>query len=466
MPFFSLDFTKIPVLGFFISWLKSHDMEYAQHLVICIGILLYVAFTVSNTLIPSALTFFLALVPVWFPFFALEIFHFRWIDYVRKKFYLTSRRKLYRIKLPQEMLKSPRAMEYVLSQIWSVNNPDNYYESYILGKTALPTSLELVSIGGDIRFYVNIFEKKGVETFVPTMYAHHPGIEVVEEPVDYMGEIALDDPEWDRWFTHINKKKGNDPWGPIRTYYEFGLDDNPKEEEKIDPMNTMLERLADIGPHERLYFLFIITGYAKASLVRGDLQIHESENWNKIYAQPRVDELLRRDPKTKAPLTAEDTDFDGSPRISPGEREDVEVIERNAEKAAYHTGIRFCYFAKKGHYRSNLINAFNRVFTQYDKVGRAELGVRWRTDFDYMWFSDPFGDRLKQRKFVEHKLSKLRKFVPHSQTDVPAIFTVEELATMFHIPGRVAHTPTLERIPSARSQAPSNLPVGDLPELS
>ncbi len=38
--------------------------------------------------------------------------------------------------------------------------------------------------------------------------------------------------------------------------------------------------------------------------------------------------------------------------------------------------------------------------------------------------------------------------------------TVEELATIFHFPGKVATTPTLGRIPSKRAEPPSNLPIG------
>jgi hypothetical protein len=41
----------------------------------------------------------------------------------------------------------------------------------------------------------------------------------------------------------------------------------------------------------------------------------------------------------------------------------------------------------------------------------------------------------------------------------PMVMTTEELATLFHIPGQVATTPTLERIPSKRGEPPANLPV-------
>jgi hypothetical protein len=39
------------------------------------------------------------------------------------------------------------------------------------------------------------------------------------------------------------------------------------------------------------------------------------------------------------------------------------------------------------------------------------------------------------------------------------ILSSEELATLFHIPGRVSTTPSLERIEAVKSDAPQNLPI-------
>ena len=41
----------------------------------------------------------------------------------------------------------------------------------------------------------------------------------------------------------------------------------------------------------------------------------------------------------------------------------------------------------------------------------------------------------------------------------PYVLTTEEVATIFHIPGTAATTPTLTRVPSKRGEAPANLPV-------
>ena len=41
----------------------------------------------------------------------------------------------------------------------------------------------------------------------------------------------------------------------------------------------------------------------------------------------------------------------------------------------------------------------------------------------------------------------------------PLILSTEELATIFHFPGTVASTPTMQRSMSKRSEPPPNLPI-------
>ena len=387
------------------------------------------------------------------------IFILRWSDYIGKKFALSQGRVTYRIKLPPEVQKSPEAMEFVLNQIWNKQTVDNLWQAYIDGKRPLPYGLEIVSIGGDIRFYMNVYRKKVVEALLPALYSQYPGVEIIEEPVDYAAEVPVGDPNWEVFSLHHNKKE--DVYAPIKTYIDFKLDTMPKEEEKIDPITPLLERLADVSPNERLYYQFLITSFRKSSFANGNFwSFGGSSDWS-AEARARVDEIMQRDPKTKAPVGSGETDFEGTPRITPGERSLIEALERNAEKYCYQTGIRVFYMAKKGHFRSGILNPSNRVLAQWDMVGRATIGVKWRTDFNYKWFSDPFGTRIAAAKEQEHREYKMRLFVPKNMGDNPKYFTTEEIASIFHLPGSVALTPTLERVPSTRSQAPSNLPIGD-----
>lgn len=455
------DIKKLPVLGSVVKWLQDNNMDYGIHVTAIIFFLLYFIYSTSTAIFFAAVTFMLLTAPIWFPYYAYDIFLMRWMDYVGKKFYLGTGRTLYRINLPQEVTKSPEAMEQVLTAMWTKQTADNYWQTYIDGKRPLPVGLEIASIGGEVRFYVNVNSKKTRESFVSAMYSQYPGIELVEEPVDYLGEFAADDPEWEQWYTHLNKSYGSGRWVPIKTYVEYGLNDMPKEEEKVDPMVTMLEFLASMTPDERLVMQFVITPKRQGSLLFGQKMWpwQEEPKWQ-VDAQATVDELMQRDPKTKGPINNDGSDFDGMPRITPGEREDVETIERNMEKTAYSVGIKYMYAARKGKFRAANINPINNLFFQYNKEGRTKVGQKWRTDFNYMWFSDPFGDRLEGYRRVEHKMFRLRKYINHCQSDGSKIWTTEELATIFHIPGKVALTPTLSRVPSTRGEAPPNLPIG------
>jgi hypothetical protein len=149
------------------------------------------------------------------------------------------------------------------------------------------------------------------------------------------------------------------------------------------------------------------------------------------------------------------------PRLTTGERATIEAIELNAEKYAYETAIRWIYITPEGKFNGDKINMFIRAFSQWDVQGRNGIGVRWRTDFNYMLFSDPFGTKIPALKREEFKRYKQRKYYSRNSIGDKKIFTAMELATIFHLPGKVAQTPNLQRVPSTRSEAPSNLPVGD-----
>lgn len=404
----------------------------------------------------------IALAPFWLPALLFFTFYWKWMDMIGTKFYLGQGRSTLRIKIPQEIFKSPEAMEIVLAQIHNTANPDNLMQTYLDGKRPLPISLEIVSVGGDVRFYVNTPRRKSKEAFEANMYAQYPGIEIVEEPVDYAAEIPLDTEAHDMMSFHMGKKETQE--FPIKTYIDYGLDKFPKEEEKVDPITPTLEVLAGIKPYERVYIQIICVAYRKDSFKNGQLIVGKS--W-KDGVKEKIDEIMHRDPHTKTPLvrgTIEENGvgFEQMPLITPGERSIIELLERHVGKYVYNTAIRWMYITKKGHFNGDIINPIIRTFSQYD--GNAnQIGVKWRTDFNYKdLFPGGKAQDLSALKRQELKEYKLRTYIPKGNDDGFKIFTVEELATMFHPPGRVAATPGLARIPSTRSEAPPNLPIGEM----
>ncbi len=395
-----------------------------------------------------------SLTPIWLPLALFYITFDRWMNYVRLKFALYNGRTTLRIHLPPEVLKSPEAMESVMAQIHNTQNADNLMQTYIDGKHPLTFSFELVSIGGEVRFYINVPTKKTKNAVEAQLYAQYPGIEVVEEEIDYTDEISWNPEKYEYMAFHVGKKE--DEVFPIKTYIDYGLDKMPKEEEKFEPMSPMLEQLGKVKPHERIWIQILAIPHAKKNFNTGSLS--EESTWDKKI-QETINKILKRDER---PVTDLDT-YERAPMLTAGERDTIAAMERNAGKYAYETAIRWIYITEKGKFDGDIISPILRSFAQYDVIGRNGVGARWRTDYNYNFFSDYSGKKKMQKKQMELQLYKLRDYWHQeriSRVDAMKVMSVEELATMFHIPGSSVVTPTLPRITSARKAAPSNLPTG------
>ncbi|MEK7638888.1 MAG: hypothetical protein AAB388_01870 [Patescibacteria group bacterium] len=417
--------------------------------------MMYTTFRVLNINVEGMLTILIALSPLWLPIGLFFLTFERWQYYVRLKFIVNSGRTTLRIKLPQEVFKSPEAMENVLNQTFLPNSLDNLMHPYLEGRHPLMNSLEVVSIGGEVRFYVNVPTKKVKNSFEAQLYAQYPGVEVTEEPIDYTAEVKWDPEEWAMISFHIAKKE--DEIFPIKTYIDFGLDKLPKEEEKLDPMAPLLEHLGKVKPHERMWVQFLIRPHVKKSLDTGDLK--EKPTWEKAVAT-KVSEIMGRDKKREV---GEDGGFEIAPRLTANEKNTIDSMERNATKYAYETAIRAIYITKQGKFDAEMITPLLRAFSQFDVVGQNALGVRWRTDVDYPMFQDPGGALRNKMKKSELDAYKKRYYYPADVikfVDKPKVMSVEEIATMYHLPGKVILTPSVSRIGSVRKEAPANLPVG------
>lgn len=422
-------------------------------LFIGLGIIFYTFSSMNIDLIP-VLTIIVLLSPVWLPFSMFLIVYERWMEAVHLKFEDDIGRITLRIKLPQEVLKSPEAMENVLHQVANHGKATNLMEAYLDGKYPVVHSFELVSIGGEIRFYVNVPIKKGKNLIESSLYAQYPGIEVVEEPIDYTAEIKWDPKKWDLMSFHF-LKSGEDVL-PIKTYVDWGLDKMPKEEYIIEPMAPLLEYLGNAKPHERVWIQILATPHANSDFSTGTLT--KKETWQ-VAAQKKIDEMLGRDKSKIGPL-----EFEGQPRLTQFERDTVTAIERNISKPAYETAIRIIYIAETDKFSGEMITAMIRAMAHYEVVGRNKIAMGWRTDFDYKFFQDFFGTRRDLYKQKELDYYKMRFYLPfdvRGGKDKPKVMSIEEIATLYHIPGSSIITPALTRVESLRRDAPSNLPTGN-----
>ncbi len=433
--------------------LKSIIAGLAAPILILIAFaVMYYMFRTMDVDMKPILAIIVALSPIWLPFAIFFVAFEQWMWSVEAKFSYESGRTTLRVKLPQEVLKSPEAMESILTQAHNMNSRDNLMQTYIDGKHPLVMSLELVSIGGEARFYANVPTSKVKDIFEAQMYAQYPGVEIIEEEIDYTSEVVWDPEKWDMISFHFGKK--DEEVMPIKTYIDYGLDKQPKEELKFEPMSPMLEYLGKAKPHERVWIQFLITPHDELGFKEGKLT--RQPNW-KEAGRKKVDELMGRDKEDGAPEETENR-----PILTLSERDTIAAIERNISKYAFFVAIRAIYITENGKFDGNMISPLVRSFAQYDMIGRNRVGIRWRTDFNYNFLQDITGERKMMMKKNELEDYKSRYYIGRDKksfADTEKIMSVEEIATMWHIPGTSVVTPNLARVDSVRKEAPSNLPI-------
>ena len=440
----------IPILSGILKWLSGEDIDYGVPVAI-VGILV-VVFLLSYVGVSQAklISIIFLAAPLWLPYLTFNHFFSKWSEMVGKKFAVKSGRTVFEIKLPQDVFKSPEAMEFVFTQILNKATPDNLIETYIDGKRPMFYSVELVSRGGDVHFYATVLNKFRYG-FIDNMYAQYPGVEVSEVELDYTSEIPHSLEGVSMMSFIFNKKK--DQEFPIKTYLDFGMDKLPKEEEKVDPMTPMLEMLAGIKPHQQIWIQFLYRAHREQNFKHGQLHYHDT--WEKSV-QGKIDEIMKRGDYAEQKDENGTTLDLGAARLTTFEKDKVDAMQRNAGKEAFECVIRVLYLShKERDYDGGLYSRMIRTFAQTEIKGRNGIGMKWRTDFNYKFLSDPFGKIVPAMKREELHHYKTRNW--HGPT---AIFSAEELATLFHLPGKVAGTPTLNRVPSTRGEAPSNLPTG------
>ncbi|MCC2630508.1 MAG: protein of unknown function with transrane region [Candidatus Paceibacter sp.] len=377
------------------------------------------------------------LYPIWLPFLTGIIFWEFWVRYVRYLFFVKTETTLIEVRIPREISKSPLAMELVLLSLHQLGGESTVIARYWEGKVRAWFSLELVSDGGEVRFY--IWTRKNMRDIIESqLYAQYPNIEVTEV-ADYTKNITYKPGENDMWGAHYVYLKP-DAY-PIRSYTEFGLDKDPKEEYKNDPLTTTLEFMGSIKPGEQVWLQYITR--AHKSEKRGGF-FSPKEDWRKAADKERQALL----DKIKA----------AGRLATPGENEIIQSIERSLGKYPFDVGIRVMYVAVEKDKFSNTtvtgLRGLLRAFGSQNLNSFKDDG----TDFDYPWqdYRNIRLDRMK-RKMLDAYKRRMYFFYPYKYK--PLVMTNEELATMYHFPGEVASTPGIPRIQSKRAQAPSNLPV-------
>ncbi len=511
----------------------------------------------------------LSLLFIWFVRF--------WMMYRNQEYNNSLKWTMLEIKLPAEINKSPYATELAISSLLQNGGVSTKYDTKILGKQAVFSSLEIASIEGVVHFYVRI-QSRFKNLVEASFYAQYPGIEIVEaddytkliryhhlsNDVSMFGAMYKPSAKWIPTNPKTGKpyKKGgseSDVPGekddkvslpadflPFKTYVDYGLDKDPKEEYKIDPIVPILEAMGTLGKGEHMWYQILFS----------DESVYNDKKMPKLYVNPvthkhlnlkemadsRKEQIRTASWNIKGSVKADEfgvpsvvdaykknedgsyeqlfdieTDKDGKqikkpkkkfaqfletkPVFKPemsltqDEKDELEAINRKFSKHLALTNIRLVYIAKRENFKGSNVPpliVFPRNFKGVNSFGLGTSdpydypwqkrfhGVEWRTEemFEAYVEREAFFPHIGGRKVLDQwedrffwsSPMKHRKifrmiyegiFHPFGHPQPEWVFTanLEEIATLWHLPGATAATPTLPRINSTKGVAPVNLPL-------
>ena len=383
---------------------------------------------------------------IWRPILLVWLAQKLWLDYVRMQFIQKNFEfVLLEIKLPRIISKTPVAMELVLQTLFQ-SGTGNWYERWWQGKVKPWFSLEIVSIDGNVKFFIRtpVKFKKIIESHV---YAQYPDIEVIEVP-DYisLAPYIQEKDDWTLWGCEFGLTKA-DPY-PIKTYVDYGLDSAlTKEEQKSDPITSVIEFMGSIGRDQQIWMQILVQATGE--------RFKTPDKWFKHHDWKTEGKQIIKDLQAKS---APAEDGGKGERATKRQQEIISAVEKSLTKIGFDCGIRALYIAKNEKFDSANIAGITGAFRQYSSQDLNGFKPTFTTGFDYPW-QDFHNIRLnkKKKKIFDAHVRRSYFYAPYKKK--PFVLNSEELATIYHFPGGVAETPTFTRIESRKGEPPANLPV-------
>lgn len=400
------------------------------------------------------------------------IFRELWLEYVRTKYINSLKWTLLEIKLPKEVQKTPKAMEQVFAGLHGVEGEPNFVEKWFQGETPDWFTLEIISKGGELHFLIRTLEdyRNLVEAQI---YAQYPDAEITEVE-DYVTILPSKIPsdEYDVWGSEIVLTK-EDAY-PIKTYPYFF--EESKEEERIDPLASLSEILTNLSPSEHIWIQVLVSpvddkwkedgekvvekliGKKVKTSERGMI-LEEAGSWFEVTKDALHELFFGALGPTGASKERgrEQTMENLILYLTPGQREVVTAIERNIAKIGFKTLIRFIYWAKSDIFSKANVAAVIGAFKQFNtqNLNGFKTNGKISPSIDYF-----FKNRREFYRKVKVVNNYKRRYFPHrSFKGRGFVFNTEELATIYHIPGKIVEAPAMPRIEAKKGGPPPGLPT-------
>ncbi len=377
------------------------------------------------------------------------------------------------INVPKRTEQTVKSVENVFSSLMGLHVSINWYEEHIDGRQQENFSCEIASHGGFIQFYMRV-PVKTRDVFEAAVFAQYPDAEI-HEAEDYTKKYPLYFPndEWDCWGTELVMKQ--DQCWPIKTYPYF--------EDKLsgtfkDPLAQLYEIMAMLQPGEELWVQYPIKPIDQgpwqekcqrlALMMIGVTDFEKDKKANPILSLlnllGRLGHIIVHSgvhgvhpPSVEAAKAGQKKNRSEMQNLSPREKDLVTAIELKSGKLGYKSKIRILYVAKKELAQKNrkkVVTGIMGVYRQFNAHDMNTFGLGKHTFVRAYYYFVQY--RLNRRKRILMRAYKARS---NSRGDKNTIFSVEELATIWHFPMEDVSAPLLRKADVKRGEPPSSLPL-------
>lgn len=436
-------------------------------------------FSVITQILKNWWWFFLPLIF----FYPAKFFYWWWLQWhvwQKKKNFI-----LLELIPPEEIKKPFKAFEDILNVLWGIfyegpNWRERWCEGIWPAFSHWPT-FEIVSFGGEIHFYLRI-EDKMKSAVEASFYTYYPEMEIKEVGKDYTEKVPKNIPNetWDLYGEDFTLMR--DQVYPFKTYTMFY--ERPEEEARImeekrlDPLNSLLERLSQLQKGEQ-YWLQI--GFApvtddmvpefrpKAEEVIAKLSKRPAPKKKKGFFDWLVAKIIEVFSYPHAPMKMEEekppTMAGPEILLTPAEKERLKAVENKNSKALFNCFIRILHIWRKDqpYFAGNF--AIGRTYFQHffhQTLNGIVFFGPTRTKIHYIMRARRVF--LRKRKIFKNYILRMPSYFPWNLRGKPIhpfdfgfypkgpgswkkgtfVLSSEELATIFHFPAKV----TIPAIPT------------------
>jgi len=384
-----------------------------------------------------------------------------WKLYITFKWFSKIKWKILEIRIPKNVLKTPKAMEQVFSAAHATHSPATFWEKYWKGEKDYHMSFEIVGRAGESHFYLRL-PSRFQNLMESAIYSQYPEAEIIEAE-NYVAQMPkiIPNKELDcyggEWIL------ANPNCYPILTYPLF---EEAVEEQRVDTIAIIIEAMSKLKDSEQIWIQFIIRPVSNAWKKEGEETINKllgiettkKKGWLADFQGFgfTLGELLSapfQHPSQEVKRKEEAANFKFL-LTNPSTKDIVEGIRAKISKTSFETTVRFLCIDRRETFKpdnvSSVIGFLKQFGTQTLNAFRPDPKTWPKT---YGLFKKK---KSAWRKRMIYERYRDMMFTPFKKQ---SILNIEELATVYHFPIAAVGTTELEKIPSRKGGPPASLPL-------